>query len=77
MKLQDLDNSEMMQTNGGGLVGAFIGGVFGTAAGMVIGVCAASVLVVNGQGDEAAHTIMKCTGKGFMGGAIGGALSPL
>ncbi len=77
MKLENLDSSEMLQTNGGGLAGAIIGGVFGTAAGMVIGAGVATVLVANGQGDEAFHAIMKCTSKGLTGGTLAGAFSPL
>lgn len=77
MKLENLDKLEMSQTNGGALAGAIIGGVFGTAAGMVVGAGVASILVVNGQGDEAFHAIMKCTTKGLTGGTIVGACSPL
>lgn len=77
MKLERLDNLEMVETNGGGVAGAVIGGVFGTAGGMVVGSLAASVLVVNGQGDEAGHVMLKCTTKGLTGGVVAGAISPL
>ena len=77
MKFLKLNEIESMETNGGGLTGAFIGGIFGTAAGMVVGVGVASVLVVNGQSDEAFHAIQKCTTKGALTGIVTGMKSPL
>lgn len=77
MAFEQLDSLDMMELNGGGVVGAVVGTVFGTAAGMVTGCVAASVLVANGQDDEAGHVIFKCTTKGLTSGLIAGAISPL
>lgn len=78
MDFVELNENEVLENNGGGLAGAFVGAVFGTAGGLVIGAVAASIVGANGGTyEEVNETWMDCTKKGFTGGALAGLMSPL
>ncbi|MDP2946831.1 MAG: hypothetical protein Q8N88_01840 [Nanoarchaeota archaeon] len=73
-QLLQLNESEIMTTNAGGLIGAFVGGVFGGGAGVVVGAVAAAVA---NNPKESAHIIIGCAKKGATGFATAGFFSPL
>lgn len=69
-----IESNELEQINGGGLAGAFVGGIFGTGAGMLAG-CV--TVIVTGNSKDGGHIIWQTTKKGAVGGTWAGLMSPM
>jgi hypothetical protein len=73
-KLENLGLEGLETINGGGPIGAVVGGVFGLGGGLVAGAISAAA---TGNVEDAGHIIWSVAKKGLTGGIITGALSPL